>query len=50
MNTLDIILLIIIAAALTAAIASSVKRAKQGRLCGGDCAGCKGCSMGCDKK
>ncbi|HRR77486.1 MAG TPA: FeoB-associated Cys-rich membrane protein [Ruminococcus sp.] len=44
MNTIDIILLILIAAALVWAVSFCIRSRRNGKGCGGCCGDCSGCS------
>ncbi len=46
MGTLDILLLLLIAAALALAVRRIVLTRRQGKSCSGCCEGCTGCSAG----
>ena len=46
MNGIDIVLLLLIGAALAGAVLHIVRRRKQGKGCCGDCASCSGCPHG----
>lgn len=43
MNIVDIILIVLIAAAFLAAVTVCIRSKKDGRGCGGNCSGCIGC-------
>ncbi len=44
MNGIDIVLLLLIAAALALAVRHIIRRRRQGKGCCGDCASCSGCA------
>ena len=48
MNTVDIILIVLIAAAVIAAVVFRIRSAKRGKTCCGDCSQC--CSQKCRKQ